>query len=92
VTICGKECVPWRNTAGEFCHNMDHVVTKKHRELGKPSVPFCAFFVAVFLRRNAEDSPHPVVELEGRLGTEEVITAYAARATGAIHRNSIHMI
>src|SRR5687767_1568355 len=42
--------------------------------------------------RDAEDSPQSIVELEGRLRTVEVITGYAARASGAVLGNNVHVI
>lgn len=54
-----------------------------------PSVPFAADHR---LRCDAEDAPQPVIELEGRLRTEEVITRDLTRATSAIHWNNVHVI
>ncbi len=44
------------------------------------------------LRCDAEDTPQPVVELEGRLRAVEVISRHTTWTTGAVHRNNVHVI
>src|SRR5215207_5330021 len=56
------------------------------------SVPSVSLVAYLALWCHAEDAPQPVVELEGRLRAEQVITRHATRSSSAVLRNSIHVI
>src|ERR1043165_530750 len=50
----------------------------------------CLFVVN--LRCHAEDAPQSVVELEGRLRAVKIIARHTTCATGAVHRDYVHVI
>jgi hypothetical protein len=91
----GIECVPWWNITEVLCPSMDHQSFKPQKHKKHEGFNPCAFCVFVADQRlwcDAEDAPQPVVELEGRLRTVEVITSNVTHTARAVHRNNVHVI
>ena len=61
-------------------------------QIGSASSVLSVANLKPLLLRHAEDSPQPVVKLEGRLRPVEVIALNATSTSGAILRNNVHVI